>query len=138
MGAMKRFYEECAEAGRCPVSRETCDYLDALEAADTTLDWIGNCEHDYRAVGGLLVTQDCITLESARRLVAEGLANDEIKVFVECFGDCCPEIVPAVTPSRQESAGVRQSDCRHEWAFSPLAGYDHWCQRCLIPGRKAT
>ena len=31
----------------------------------------------------------------ARRLVAEGLANDEIKDFVECFGDyapaCCDE-----------------------------------------------
>ena len=84
MGAMKRFYEDCAEAGRCPVSRETCDYLDDVECRHQ-LDWIGYCERDYRAVGGLLVTQDCITLGSARRLVAEGLANDEIKDFVECF-----------------------------------------------------
>jgi hypothetical protein len=29
-------------------------------------------------------------MESARRLVAEGLANDEIEGFVECFGDYCP------------------------------------------------
>jgi hypothetical protein len=29
-------------------------------------------------------------MESARRLVAEGLANDEITMFVECFGDYCP------------------------------------------------
>jgi hypothetical protein len=31
MGAVKRFYEECAEAGRCPISRETFDYLDDVE-----------------------------------------------------------------------------------------------------------
>jgi hypothetical protein len=87
MGAVKRFCEECAEAGRCPVNRETLDYLDYLEC-ERQLDWIGYCEHSFRsAVSGLLVTQECITLESARRLVAEGLANDEIAFFVECFGD---------------------------------------------------
>jgi hypothetical protein len=91
MGAVKRFYEECATAGRCPISRQTWDYLDGLEAADTTLDWIGYTEHEHRsAVTGLLVSHDCITMDSARRLVAEGLANDEIKDFADCFGDCCP------------------------------------------------
>jgi hypothetical protein len=91
MGAVKAFYMDCAEAGRCPVSRETWDYLDALEQTDPALDWIGYCEHDYRsAVTGLLVSHDCITMESARRLVADGLANGEIVGFVECFGDCCP------------------------------------------------
>ena len=90
MGAVKRFYEECAEAGLCPVGPETLDYLDGLEVADTTLDWIAYCEHDYRAINGLLVSQECIRLHSARRLVAEGLANDEIAMFVECFGDYCP------------------------------------------------
>jgi len=89
MGAVKRFYEECAEAGRCPLSRETFDYLDDVERQHG-LDWIGYCEHDYPALGGLLVAHDCITMESARRLIAEGLANDEIKDFVECFGDYCP------------------------------------------------
>lgn len=90
MGAVKRFYEDCATAGRCPVSRETLDYLDDLEC-ERQLDWIGYTEHDHRsAVTGLLVSHDCITMESARRLVAEGLANDEIIGFVECFGDCCP------------------------------------------------
>jgi hypothetical protein len=90
MGAVKQFYHDCAEAGRCPVGRETLDYLDDLEC-ERQLDWIGYTEHDYRsAVTGLLVTQDCITMESARRLVAEGLANDEIEGFVDCFGDCCP------------------------------------------------
>jgi len=89
MGAVKRFYEECAEAGRCPLTTETFDYLDDIECQHG-LDWIGYCEHDYRSIGGLLVSQECITMESARRLVAEGLANDEITMFVECFGDYCP------------------------------------------------
>ena len=88
MGAMKRFYEDCATAGRCPLSVETLDALDDVECR-LGLDWIGYCEHDYRSpVTGLLVSHDCIALESARRLVAEGLANDEITGFVECFGDC--------------------------------------------------
>jgi hypothetical protein len=91
MGAMKAFYMDCAEAGRCPISRETWVYLDGLESIDQALDWIGYCEHDYRsAVTGLLVSHDCITMESARRLLSESLANAEIAAFVETFGDCCP------------------------------------------------
>jgi hypothetical protein len=86
MSATKRFYEECAERGRCPVSPETFDYLDRIWWHDVD-EWIECCEQEYRSIGGLLVSQDCITMESARRLVAEGLANDEIKDFVECFGD---------------------------------------------------
>ena len=92
MSAMKRFYEECAEAGRCPVSQETLDYLDDLEC-ERQLDWIGYCEHEYRSATtglGLLVSQDCITMASARRLIAEGAANDEIKDFVEVFGGYWP------------------------------------------------
>jgi len=91
MGAVKQFLTDAAEAGRCPISRETWDYLDRLEAADQALDWIGYCEHDCRsAVTGLVVSHDCITMESARRLLAESLANAEIALFVECFGDYCP------------------------------------------------
>ena len=90
MGAVKRFYEDCAEAGRVPLSGETLDYLDDVECRHQ-LDWIDYCEHDYRSpVTGLLVSRDCITMESARRLIAEGLANDEIIAFVEYWGDCCP------------------------------------------------
>lgn len=89
MGAMKRFYEECAEAGRVPLSVETFDYLDDVECLHD-LDWIGYCEHEYTGRDGRQYTHDCITLESARRLMAEGLANDEITMFVECFGDYCP------------------------------------------------
>lgn len=90
MSATKRFYEDCAEAGRCPISRGTWDYLDNLESIDPAIDWIGYCEHDYRAAGGLLICHDCITMESARRLLDGGLANAEIAAFVETFGDYCP------------------------------------------------
>lgn len=89
MGAVKAFYMDCAEAGRCPLSRETFDWLDDVECQHG-LDWIGYCEHDYTGRDGRLYVEDCITLESARRLVAEGLANDEIIRFVEYWGDCCP------------------------------------------------
>ena len=89
MSATKRFYEDCATAGRCPISPETFDYLDRIWWHDVD-EWIGYCEQEYRTIGGLLVSQDCIDIESARRLVAEGLANDEITMFVECFGDYCP------------------------------------------------
>ena len=90
MGAVKRFYEDCATAGRCPISRETWDYLDGLEAADTTLDWIAYCEHDYVGRDGRLYVEDCITMESARRLIAEDMATAEIIAFIEYWGGCCP------------------------------------------------
>lgn len=89
MGAVKHFLTDAAEAGRCPISPETWDYLDRLEAADPALDWIGYCEHDYTDHNGRRGYEDCITMESARQLIAEGLANDEITLFVECFGDYC-------------------------------------------------
>jgi len=90
MGAMKRFYEDCAAAGRCPIGRETWSYLDDLESIDHTIDWIEYTEHDYECHDGRLVVEDCITIESARRLLAESLANAEIAAFVETFGDMCP------------------------------------------------
>ena len=89
MGAVKRFYEECAEAGRCPVTLETFDHIDDVECQHG-IDWIGYTEHDYTGHDGRQYVADCITMESARRLVAVGLANDEIRDFVECFGDYCP------------------------------------------------
>jgi hypothetical protein len=90
MGAVKQFYFDCAEAGRCPVGRETLDYLDDLEC-DRQLDWIGYTEHDHRsAVTGLLVSHDCITMESARRLIAEDMATAEIIAFIEYWGGYCP------------------------------------------------
>lgn len=91
MAAMKRFYEDCATAGRCPISDRTWHYLADLESIDPTIDWIAYCEHEHRSpVTGLLVSHDCITLESARRLLKESLANAEIAAFVETFGDMAP------------------------------------------------
>jgi hypothetical protein len=89
MGAVKQFYFDCAAAGRCPVSSETSDFLDDLEC-ERQIDWIGYCEHDYVGRDGRAYSQDCITMESARRLVAEDLANVEICCFVECWGDLAP------------------------------------------------
>lgn len=89
MSATKRFFEECAEAGRCPLSVETFDHIDDVECQHG-LDWIGYCEQEYVGHDGCEYSQECITMESARRLIAEGLANDEIKDFVECFGGYCP------------------------------------------------
>jgi hypothetical protein len=85
MGAVKQFYEECACVGRCPLGTETHNYLDGLECR-----WIEFTEHAYTGYDGDTYTAECITMESARRLVAEGLANDEITMFVECFGGYCP------------------------------------------------
>jgi len=90
MAAMKRFYEECAAAGRCPISEKTWSYLDKLERADPTLDWIEYDEHEFVGHDGRLYLEDCITIRSARRLLAEGLANDEVEFLVECFGGHCP------------------------------------------------
>lgn len=87
MGAVKAFYMDCAEAGRCPVSAETLEYLDDIESLNG-LDWIGYCEHEYTGRDGRQYTHDCITLESARRLIAARLANAEIGSFVDNFGDC--------------------------------------------------
>lgn len=114
MGAVKRFYEDCATAGRCPVSRETLDYLDDVEC-ERQLDWIGYTEHDHRsAVTGLLVSHDCITLESARRLVAEGLANDEIAAFVDTFGGLRLDRLPIHCPQCAADRGVAiPKNCPH-------------------------
>jgi len=90
MGALKRFYEDVACAGMCAIEQETWNYLDDIECA-RQIDWIGYTEFDYQGRDGDWHSQDCITMESARRLVAEGLANAEIAFFVECFGDYVPD-----------------------------------------------
>ena len=86
MSATKRFYEGAAAAGMCPVNPETWAALDRLEQADQSIDWIEYCEYDYQGFGGKLYVQDCIRLESAKRLISLGLATDEIECFVDCFG----------------------------------------------------
>ena len=87
MSATKRFYEGVAAAGMCPVNPETWTALDRLEQADQSIDWIAYCEYDYQGFGGKLYVQDCIRLESARRLIAMELAPDEIISFVEFWGE---------------------------------------------------
>lgn len=101
MGAYKNFCIEVAEAGKCPVSLETLGYLAGVEC-ERSIDWIEHCEYDWRNRDGLLITDDCISVRSARRLVAEGLANDEIACFVEDFAWLAP-----ATPDVDQC-----SDCR--------------------------
>ena len=89
MGAFKNFCIEVAESGNCLVGDETLGYLDDLEC-QRGIDWIGYTEFDFTDMDGTLHTEECIDIESARRLVAEGIANDEIKNFMEHFGWLAP------------------------------------------------
>ncbi len=87
MSATKRFYEAAAAAGMCPIDDPaTVGFLDGLESEPHSIDWIEYCEFDYEGFGGKLYVQDCIRLESAKRLISLGLATDEIEFFVECWG----------------------------------------------------
>ena len=87
MSATKRFYEGAAAAGMCPIEAETEGMLDGLESLPHCIDWIEYCEFDYTGFDGTLLVQWCITLESARRLIALDLATDEIIAFVEYWGE---------------------------------------------------
>jgi len=89
MNATKNFLMSCAEAGHCPIGSETWSYLDDLEI-ERGIDWVEYCEHDYDGRDGRQYSQDCISIESARRLCAEGLANIEIENFVHYWGDFAP------------------------------------------------
>jgi hypothetical protein len=89
MGAVKNVLFEFAVAGHCPLSDDTFDYLDDIESTHN-LDWIGYCEHDYTGRDGQSYTHFCISISSARRLAAEGLANVEIENFLEYWGDLAP------------------------------------------------
>lgn len=87
MSATKRFYEAAAAAGMCPIGSETEGLLDGLESLPRSIDWIEYCEFDYTGFDGKLYVQWCITMASARRLIAMGLATDEIVAFVEYWGE---------------------------------------------------
>jgi hypothetical protein len=89
MSAVKNFLSECAAAGCCPLSDDTLGYLDDIEC-ERQIDWIGYCEHDYTGFDGGQYTHCCITIDSARRLAAEGLANVEIEGFLHTWGDLAP------------------------------------------------
>lgn len=105
MGAVKNFLAECAEAGCCPLSVEALARLDDLEC-QRGIDWIDYCEHDYEGRDGVSHSQECVTMETARRLLAEGLACGEIEFFVECFGDFDPSAsVPCDSCGDRHRAG---------------------------------
>ena len=89
MSATKRFYEDCAEQGVCPCSPETCQHLERLEKADPSIDWIGYDEAEISWLSGPESLAWGIDMESAQRLVAMGLANEEIEDFMDCFGEFC-------------------------------------------------
>ena len=87
MSATKRFYEAAAAAGMCPIEAETEGLLDGLESQPHLIDWIEYCEFDYTGFNGKIYVQWCITMASARRLIAMELAPDEIVAFVEYWGE---------------------------------------------------
>lgn len=91
MGAYKNLCIEVAEAGKCLVGPETLSYLDDLECR-LGIDWIGYTEYDFAGHDGKVHVFEGIRLGDARRLVAEELANDEIKDFVEHFGWLTPSV----------------------------------------------
>lgn len=82
MSGIKRFFEDAAEAGMCPVEQETWDYLEGLECAGR-IDFL---IYEYEGHDGTMHSCECISVQVALDLVNAGLANDEIKNFVECFG----------------------------------------------------
>lgn len=79
MSATEQYYAECAYAGVCPVSDETVEYLDGLG-----LDWLEFDEHTFDSdYSGMTWTETCISVLAVVALVEHGLANDELRAFVE-------------------------------------------------------
>ena len=86
MSGIKRFYEGAAELGMCPIEQETWDYLDGLEC-DGRIDFlVESLEYEYAGHDGTMHVCEAISVQVALDLVNAGLANDEIRNFVECFG----------------------------------------------------
>ena len=73
---------------------------------------------------------------SCSAMILDGCDEIDADLEVRRVEEKCM-IVPAVAASSRECGGIRQSECRHEWAESGFAGHSHWCQRCLLPGRRA-
>lgn len=85
MGAFKDYLITAAEAGVCPLGRESFDYLDRLEDDRPDIDWIGYRDEVIEVRGDQMLV-DGIDAHAAIRLHEAGLANDEIEMFAECFG----------------------------------------------------
>lgn len=88
MGAVKRWYEDCACRGFVPVSEECVDHLHCMRD-DEGMPWIEITDDDEDGPG--------ISMATARRLIDLGAATQEIASFMECFGDMCPR--PATAPA---------------------------------------
>lgn len=86
MSGIKRFYEDAAEAGMCPIEQKTWDYLDDLECAGKIDFLIESIDYEFLGHDGTMHVAESISVEVALWLVNHKLANDEIKNFVECFG----------------------------------------------------
>jgi len=85
MSATASYCIGCAEAGVCPLDRESFDYLDRLEDERPDIDWIAYRD-EVLAFAGEWHLIDGIDAIAAIRLVDVGLANEEIADFVEAFG----------------------------------------------------
>lgn len=85
MGAVKRWYENCAVKGFVPVSEECVDGLHCLRD-DEGMPWIDILDGE---------DGQGISMATARRLIALGAADREIAQFVDCFGGLCPPPAPA-------------------------------------------
>ena len=85
MSAFKSYLVECAEAGVCPLGRESFDHLDRLEDERPDIDWIAYRD-EVITFAGKQHLADGIDATVAIRLVDAGLADEDITFFVVCFG----------------------------------------------------
>jgi len=85
MGAVKQFFTDSATLGMCPVSQSTIEHLQTLESS-YAVDWIKYGQIPFLGYDQTMHYADAITFASAERLIAEDMATEEIKAFVEDFG----------------------------------------------------
>lgn len=109
MGAMKRWYEDCACRGIVPVSEECVDGLHCLRD-DEGMPWIEIAENGEDG--------PVITMATARRLIALGAADDEIASFVECFGGMYSVPVPVPTNTIADHLSELRYYARNVWPAS--------------------
>lgn len=106
MGGVKRWYEDCACKGFVPVSEECVDGLHCLRD-DEGMPWIEVIDGGEDGQG--------ISMATARRLISIGAADDEIAMFVECFGDMCPLPKPAPTYTLADHLSELRYYARNVW-----------------------
>ena len=117
MSATASYFVECAEAGVCPLGRESFDYLDRLEDERPDIDWIAYRD-EVVTFAGKQHLADGIDAIAAIRLVDVGLANEEIADFVEGFG-CFVE------------GSHECQDCGNATVWPANSHGERFCQDCL-------